>query len=213
MSGRECKQCGGALSKGAAHNAKFCGTLCKHKAAHVRRRPESSAFRDDRWCDVCGSPFTARTSTRRYCGVGCRHAAKLVSGRVANTENARRYRAKHPQRYRSYYKKRHECHIYSIGSRISRRMCDVLRDMGSVKVSRTFDMLGYTPQDLADHLERQFVRGMGWHNRDKWHLDHIVPISTAETIKDVIALNQLSNLRPLWAQDNLSKSAQRTHLI
>lgn len=209
---KECLQCG-SLFQSRRPEAKFCGTLCKHRAAHVKRRPGSSAFRERRLCDECGAPFVARTSTRRYCGVNCRHAAKLVSGRASNTENARRYRREYPDRYREYDRKRNECPIFHSRSRISKRICGALRDVGAVKSSRTFDMLGYTPQELADHLERQFANGMGWHNRGQWHIDHIVPISTAETVEDVIALNQLSNLRPLWACENLAKNSKRTHLI
>lgn len=74
-------------------------------------------------------------------------------------------------------------------------------------------MLGYTPHELAQHMERQFVRGMSWDNFGKWHIDHIVPISTADTKDDVVRLNQLPNLRPLWREANLAKLDKREFLL
>ena len=47
----------------------------------------------------------------------------------------------------------------------------------------------------------------------KIHIDHIVPISTASTEEEVIALNHFTNLRPMWARDNMVKGAKVTHLI
>lgn len=73
--------------------------------------------------------------------------------------------------------------------------------------SRTNKNLGYSPMDLKTHLESLFVDGMGWHNRSEWHIDHIVPIS--EFVRMGITctkkINKLSNLRPVWAKENLSK--------
>lgn len=80
-----------------------------------------------------------------------------------------------------------------------------------------FDIVGYTLEELMAHLERQFLRGMGWDNFGKWHIDHIVPQSSfsidGPEDPEITACWALTNLRPLWAFDNLSKQAKRTHLI
>ena len=54
---------------------------------------------------------------------------------------------------------------------------------------------------------------MTWENRSDWHIDHIIPIASAITEEDVIRLNHYTNLRPLWAKDNLAKGAKMEHLI
>jgi hypothetical protein len=54
---------------------------------------------------------------------------------------------------------------------------------------------------------------MNWENRDQWHVDHIVPLATAKNEQDVIALNHFSNLRPLWAKENLQKGSKLNFLI
>jgi hypothetical protein len=77
-------------------------------------------------------------------------------------------------------------------------------------------VVGYSAQDLRSHLERQFTRGMSWERLQAGdiHIDHIVPKSTfdLDTLEDVRACFALTNLRPLWASDNLRKQARRTHL-
>ena len=98
-------------------------------------------------------------------------------------------------------------------SKVSRLLCHSLKSVGAIKTSATFDMLGYTPQQLRDHIERQFTNGMSWENRHLWEIDHIRPISSAQTLQDVINLNHLTNLRPLWSEDNNKKKNRREYLI
>lgn len=97
--------------------------------------------------------------------------------------------------------------------RVARMMAHALVAVGHVKSGRTFDLLGYTPDDLRLHIEKQFTSGMSWDNRGEWELDHIVPISTATCFDDVIRLNQLPNLRPLWAPENNRKKDKRLFLL
>jgi hypothetical protein len=82
---------------------------------------------------------------------------------------------------------------------------------------RTFDALGYTPSELMAHLERQFLKGMSWQNMGEWHIDHIVPLAafqvTSTDDDDFKRAWGLTNLRPLWAKDNLRKQDKRTHLL
>jgi 5-methylcytosine-specific restriction endonuclease McrA len=41
---------------------------------------------------------------------------------------------------------------------------------------------------------------------ETWQLDHIIPISTAETEEEIIKLNHYSNFMPLCSRKNLEKS-------
>jgi hypothetical protein len=78
-------------------------------------------------------------------------------------------------------------------------------------------LVGYSLSDLTTHLERQFLPGMTWLNFGQWHIDHIVPqrCFTFETERDAEfrACWALSNLRPLWAEDNFRKHGRRLYLI
>lgn len=103
--------------------------------------------------------------------------------------------------------------VYAMESRVRALLLTAFKRKGFTKRSTTYRIVGCSWPDLADHIQRQFLRGMSWSNREKWHLDHIVPLATAKTETDVVALNHFTNLRPIWAKDNLSKGAQITHLI
>ena len=99
-----------------------------------------------------------------------------------------------------------KCHIKSmIATSIKRR--------GFTKRSRTFEILGCTFDEFKVQIERQFMPGMTWDNRGEWQIDHIIPLATAKTEEDVIALNHVSNLRPLWAGDNMQKRDKLLFLI
>jgi hypothetical protein len=85
------------------------------------------------------------------------------------------------------------------------------------KRRKTFECLGYTSAELMAHLERQFLRGMRWDNLGEWHIDHIVPLSSFSYATpddpDFRRAWAITNLRPLWARDNLSKGAKVSLLI
>lgn len=77
---------------------------------------------------------------------------------------------------------------------------------GYTKTSNTHKLLGCSWETLRDRFEQMFEDGMNWDNHGEWHIDHIVPISTARTKEDVVKLCHYTNLQPLWAADNLAKS-------
>lgn len=78
-------------------------------------------------------------------------------------------------------------------------------------------LVGYTLKDLMEHLERQFSKGMTWENYGKWHVDHIIPLSSFEYTSpddpEFKACWALTNLRPLWARENIRKRDKRTLLL
>ena len=51
----------------------------------------------------------------------------------------------------------------------------------------------------------KFTTGMSWENRNEWHIDHKIPLSSAKTEEEIYELCHYTNLQPLWAFDNLSK--------
>jgi len=72
------------------------------------------------------------------------------------------------------------------------------------------EMVGYTAKKLKKHLEKQFTIEMSWDNYGSyWHIDHIIPLNffnfqNAES-SDFKRAWALKNLRPLKAEENLSK--------
>ena len=98
--------------------------------------------------------------------------------------------------------------VFSLASGFRSRVGLEFRKKNFTKRSSAFRILGCTFEQLQKHLEAQFLPGMTWKNRGEWHIDHIVPLATAKTEEDVVRLNHYTNLRPLWAIDNLKKGAK-----
>jgi hypothetical protein len=61
---------------------------------------------------------------------------------------------------------------------------------------------------LKEYLEKKFDENMSWDNYGKWHIDHIIPLSSAKTEEDIIKLCHYTNLQPLWAEENLKKGCK-----
>ena len=89
------------------------------------------------------------------------------------------------------------------------------RVLKTEKNGRTEHVLGYSRYELRSHIERQFLKGMSWDNHGEWHIDHITPISVflEQGISDPRVINCLTNLKPIWAKDNLSKNNKLEYLI
>jgi hypothetical protein len=96
-------------------------------------------------------------------------------------------------------------------NRMSRRMRHALNGKNlSKKWIHIFDMVGYSVEELKSHLESRFQVGMSWGNIGRWEIDHVCP----ESKFDYSSLNDdafkkcwaLSNLQPLWSEDNRRKS-------
>ena len=76
------------------------------------------------------------------------------------------------------------------------------------KSPRTLELLGCDYDFLIKYIEAKFSEGMTWENYGYygWHIDHIIPLCTAKTEEEIKKLYHYTNLQPLWAKDNLTKS-------
>ena len=96
--------------------------------------------------------------------------------------------------------------FYSLLTGMRSRLWSYLKKLDITKKNKTFEIVGCTPLQLKEHLEKQFVDGMTWDNRSDWHIDHIIPLSSANNEEELYKLFHYTNLQPLWAEDNLKKS-------
>jgi hypothetical protein len=79
---------------------------------------------------------------------------------------------------------------------------------GYSKSKKNIELIGCDWPSLREHIENLFQNGMTWENYGMygWHIDHIIPLSSAKTLEELEKLCHYTNLQPLWAEDNLKKS-------
>lgn len=120
----------------------------------------------------------------------------------------RRINKSHRSKYNLELKEKNT--IYKVSTICRSRIYNFLSKNNISKKNKTFEIVGCTPQFLKEYLENKFADGMTWDNYGfyGWHIDHIIPLSSAKTEEELIKLCHYTNLRPLWAKDNLTKGSK-----
>jgi hypothetical protein len=128
---------------------------------------------------------------------------KYKKDKEKNPNYLKEWRLKNPN-YNNEYEKNRRLNdpIFYLRKKVRNRLRDYLR----YKTKKTSEYLGCSFEELKFHLETLFTDGMSWENRNKWHIDHIIPLSSAKTEEELYKLCHYTNLQPLWAEDNLKKS-------
>lgn len=68
--------------------------------------------------------------------------------------------------------------------------------------------LGCSIVELKYHLESKFKPEMTWENHGERHIDHIIPLDyfNLKIREELLKACHYTNLQPLWASENISKS-------
>lgn len=106
--------------------------------------------------------------------------------------------------------KRNTDPAFLVADRLRRRINAVLKSHGGKKSGRLVEVSGCTATELVAHIEKQFLPGMTWENRRKWHIDHIIPcvaFDLTDPEQQAVAFHY-TNLRPVWAEENQRKNGR-----
>ena len=98
--------------------------------------------------------------------------------------------------------------LFKLTSNLRNLIKNSLIKQGYDKKSKTFEIVGISYDEFRKYIESKFVDDMSWDNYGHWHLDHIIPICSANSESDVISLCHYKNFQPLWAIDNQVKSGK-----
>ena len=114
---------------------------------------------------------------------------------------------------RSWEKEQYQSNTeYRLKHNLRARVGSALRAQKAGKNWSLLDIVGCSTPELMAHLESQFLPGMTWDNwaHDGWHIDHIRPCASFDLTKPEQQKQcfHFSNLQPLWAGDNMRKSAK-----
>jgi len=123
-----------------------------------------------------------------------------------NPHKRKEYRENYKPRKHEQRKERRESDpIFVLINNVRSRLYKYLTKLDITKKNKTFNIVGCSPLQLKEHLEKKFVDGMTWENKGDWHIDHIIPLSSAKTEDELYKLCHYTNLQPLWAIDNIKK--------
>ena len=118
------------------------------------------------------------------------------SWRLSNEDKVREYT-------KNYKDKNKDNPRYKLVNNTRSALWTHLKGCDITKYKSTFDVLGYTPDELMSHLETQFTDGMSWDNYGEWHVDHVIPMTNFSfdevTDYEFTQCWGLNNLRPMWA--------------
>ena len=121
----------------------------------------------------------------------------------------KKYRHNNKEKINKYFtEKRQKDILFKISCNLRTRLYDAVKN--NYKSGSAVKDLGCSVKDLKIHLEQQFQEGMDWKNWSKvgWHIDHIKPLASFDLTnkEELLKACNYTNLQPLWAKDNLSKS-------
>jgi hypothetical protein len=149
---------------------------------------------------------------------GDRTKEKMKIWRTINKEKIIKYNkiynTIHKDRIKEYKVNRIKTNThFKLASRLRTRLCNSLKN--NIKSGSAVDDLGCSLQELKIYLESKFQPGMNWDNwnKDGWHIDHIKPLASFDLSdhKQMLEACHYTNLQPLWAKDNLTKSDKIDH--
>ena len=182
-------------------NQRYCCKKCNFKQYEKTRKEEKKKY-NKQWNEI--HKEERREKSKIYREANKEKIAKQGKKyREINKEKIRKQKTQYSKKYRKKPKNQ-------LNDSFSSAIRKALKRKGSSKNGNSWEnIVGYTIQDLMEHLEKQFKEGMNWDNRNEWHIDHIRPISsfdyTSYEDEEFQECWSLENLQPLWAIENLKK--------
>ena len=155
-------------------------------------------------CKSCISEYNKKYSRKRW--------DEDAEYRERKVENATRWAKNNPEERSKIAQRRNkkimESPVGLVASRCRRRLAHIFNKRRVPKTQKSEELIGCDWGTLKRHIESKFTEGMNWDNKSEWHIDHVIPLSSAKSIEDVIKLSHYTNLQPLWAIDNWKKGAK-----
>lgn len=92
-------------------------------------------------------------------------------------------------------------------ARVRTRLAAAFAKGGVKRPGKTTKMLGCDWSFYMAYISARMRPGMTWENQGKvWHIDHVIPFSTARTPRELAKLCHYTNTQPLFALENIIKN-------
>lgn len=215
---KQCLDCGEWLQRTLLEKGSKRCTPCYEKTI-------PSTMIDDKPCRQCVSgrcknwvPVESNFRTCERCRdarKSSRNREKANKGEEAyyneKTDKAKAWHARNHEHRRASMKDKYQTDIgFKMKVILRGRLSVALKTQRGTKKDSACDLISCSIDDLIEHLQSQFKDGMTISNHGEWHIDHIVPCSSFDLTNEEeqrLCFHFL-NLQPLWASENLKKSAK-----
>jgi hypothetical protein len=213
-----CKKCGKeSKEKLKSKTCKDC--IKEYNKEYYKKNYEYFKEKRDKWNEE-NREYRNQYALKNYHDNKELHSEKSKKYREKNrdvlNEKKREWDKNRPieekRKYRNEYlkRKKQEDPVYNIKCLIRSYISSVLKSKGYKKSLKTIEILGCSFDELKIYLESKFEDWMTWENKGLyngefnygWDIDHIMPLSSAQTEEDVIKLNHFTNLQPLCSKVN-----------
>jgi hypothetical protein len=139
---------------------------------------------------------------------------------AANIEERKTYRKEYyktnktkllSRQYERAKERKQEDPVYKLRHYLSSSISKAFKKQQAIKSGSTVSIIGCSLEEFKQHIESQFELWMNWNNyggrliqspNTSWDLDHIIPVSSAQTPEDLIRLNHYTNFKPLCSYQN-----------
>jgi hypothetical protein len=168
-------------------------------------------------CKICMNNSSAKYNVVNKEMISEKNKKFRLENPEINKEKCRNYKINNPDYFSKWVEKNKEHrkkYIRGYNSDPKNKIKNSLRgrinELPNKKYNnpRTLNLVGCDYEFLLKYLEDKFTEGMNWDNYGYygWHIDHMIPLSSAKTIEDIYKLYHYTNLQPLWGKDNMRKS-------
>lgn len=200
---KKCNRCGEIKpiedfnkNKATRDGYQGCCRICtaKYHQEYRRRYPDRIKAAQERW----NKSDKARESYRKY----------DASHREQRREYHRRHQITNRKALSAYrLNKLHTDPQYYFKQRVRQCIRGSVGRLGLKKSKRTEEIVGLSFDKFKEYLLGTWERNYGkaWAG-EPYHIDHVVPLSTAKTEEEVLMLCHYTNLQMLTPHDNLTKS-------
>ncbi len=184
-----------------------CKKIKKHEEFHKRKASKNGLSASCKECNNSKQREALNknsTKTNRY----LKHLERCKKYRDSHKEDKKEYNSSYD--IATYTRERSKTdELFKLAKNLRSRVHSALKRENWQRGTKFSEYIGCTLEELRAHIESQFQPGMNWQNNgrgsDKWHLDHKIPLASAQTPEELYKLCYYTNLQPLWERDNISK--------
>lgn len=192
-------------------NKKIC-IICKKEKdlEEFYYRKDLKKYRN--WCIECEKNRTKDFYENNKVDILDKQHQSYKENRDVILARKKDYANRHKEQLKEYhtkyvYNRRKNDDLFHFKSQIRHLINQSFRRRGIQKRGKTEEIVGCDFETFNNYLLETYKKNYGveWDGKEKVHIDHIVPLTTASTEEEIIKLCHYTNLQLLKAKDNLEK--------